>query len=124
MKLFFNADYALSHADIENDLSSRFDRVTIYRSLKLFSDHGLIHKVMDESAIAKFACSFSEKCQNDEMGEEHLHFKCLNCGHIYCLNSIKRNDLNLPLEYKFISVKMTAQGICKQCNQKEKKYGR
>ena len=116
LKLFFKVNYAISHADIVNDLTNRFDRVTIYRALKLFADHGLVHKVMDDSGAARFACPFSENSQNDEICGEHLHFKCLNCGHIYCLNEIDRNDLDLPEEYKFISLNLTAKGICKACN--------
>ena len=117
LRLFFKADYALSHSDIVNEISHQFDRVTIYRALKLFADHGLIHKVMDVSGAARFACPFSENSQTDEICGEHLHFKCLNCGHIFCLNSIDRKDLDIPLDYMVISVNMTAQGICKYCNQ-------
>lgn len=116
LRLFFEADYALSHADIVNDLRNQFDRVTIYRALKLFAEHGLIHRVMDDSGAARFACPFSENNQNDEICGEHLHFKCVNCGHIYCLNEINRNDLDLPREYKFLSLNLTATGICKACN--------
>lgn len=116
LNLFFKTDFALSHADIVNELSDKFDRVTIYRALKLFADHGLIHKVMDDSGAARFACPFSENSQTDEICGEHLHFKCLNCGHIYCLNEIDRNDLDLPREYKFLSLNLTAKGICKECN--------
>lgn len=116
LKLFFKADYALSHADIVNALSNQFDRVTIYRAFKLFTEHGLIHRVMDDSGAAKFACPLSENSQIEEICGEHLHFKCINCGHIYCLNEIDRNDLNLPREYKFLSLNLTATGICKACN--------
>ena len=116
LKLFFKTDFALSHADIVNELSDNFDRVTIYRALKLFADHGLIHKVIDDSGGAKFACPLSESQPTDETCGEHLHFKCINCGHIYCLNEIDRNDLALPKEYKFLSLTLTAKGICKACN--------
>ncbi len=116
LNLFFKTDFALSHADIINELSENFDRVTIYRALKLFADHGLIHKVMDDSGTAKFACPFSENNQANEIYGEHLHFKCINCGHIYCLNAIDRNVLDLPREYKFLSINLTAKGVCKTCN--------
>jgi len=116
LSLFFKADYALSHADIVHDLCNQFDRVTIYRALKLFADHGLIHRVMDDSGAAKFACPFSETSQTDEICGEHLHFKCLSCGHIYCLKQIDRKDLDLPREYKFLSLNLTATGICKACS--------
>lgn len=116
LELFLKKEYALSHADIVNEISHQFDRVTIYRALKLFADHGLIHKVMDDSGAARFACPFSEASQTNEVCGEHLHFKCINCGHIYCLNEIDRNDIHLPGEYKFLSLTLTATGICKACN--------
>lgn len=118
LNLFIKSEHALSHTDIVNELSHQIDRVTIYRALKLFADNGLIHKVLDDSGIAKFACLLSENNESIEICDEHLHFKCLNCGHIFCLNSIDRNDLEFPHDYKVVSVNMTAQGICKDCNQK------
>ena len=34
--LFLNSEGALSHADIEKDTDSSFDRVTVYRTLQTF----------------------------------------------------------------------------------------
>jgi len=120
LKLFIKTDYAISHADIVKEMSHQFDRVTIYRALNLFVDNGLIHKIMDDSGVAKFACLLSEHNSISEDSGEHLHFKCLNCGHIYCLNSIDRHDLDLPKNYQLHTLTLTAKGICKACkSQKE-----
>ena len=44
LELFLQRNYALSHGDIEKEIDSQLDRVTLYRTLKTFLDRGLIHK--------------------------------------------------------------------------------
>ena len=46
---FLDKNVALSHADLEDTLNKKFDRVTIYRTLKTFLEKDLIHKVLDDS---------------------------------------------------------------------------
>ena len=43
LAIFYEHDFALSHADIEDRVSEHYDRVTVYRTLKTFVDKGLIH---------------------------------------------------------------------------------
>jgi Fur family ferric uptake transcriptional regulator len=48
LDIFLTKAYALAHADVEIQMSEKFDRVTVYRTLKTFLDKGLIHKVLDD----------------------------------------------------------------------------
>ena len=49
LHLFLQKDCALSHGDIESEIADYLDRVTVYRTLKTFSNKGLIHKVLDDA---------------------------------------------------------------------------
>jgi Fur family ferric uptake transcriptional regulator len=43
--LFLKSDGALSHADIEKRIADGIDRVTIYRTLQIFEEKGIIHNI-------------------------------------------------------------------------------
>ena len=78
LRLFLRKDYALSHGDIEKEISNELDRVTVYRTLKTFLDKGIIHKVLDDEGSLKYALC-SEACTNAEHHHDHVHFKCTIC---------------------------------------------
>src|SRR3954468_7203906 len=73
--LFLNKEYALSHGDIEREISNTLDRVTVYRTLKTFLDKGLIHKVLDDEGSLKYALC-KEACSLTDHHHNHVHFKC------------------------------------------------
>ncbi|MBL6446129.1 transcriptional repressor [Fulvivirga sp. 29W222] len=114
LTLLFNNEHALSHSDIEQEVDHSFDRVTVYRTLKTFLDKGLIHKVLDDEGVTKYAlCS---ECSKEEHNHEHVHFKCEQCGHTQCLDEIQIPDISLPAGFKAHQKNLLIQGICNQCN--------
>lgn len=112
--LFLQKDYALSHSDIENEISSSLDRVTVYRTLKTFLDKGLIHKVLDDEGSLKYALC-SAACGQAGHHHDHVHFKCLTCGQTNCLQ-IDVPAVKLPKGYKPKEVNLLIQGICEHCS--------
>lgn len=113
--MFINKDFALSHADIEQKISSSHDRVTVYRTLKTFLDKGIIHRVLDDGGSAKYALC-KDSCSTDIHNHEHVHFKCINCGITICLENVEVPGFSLPEGYKAIETSLLVQGICKNCN--------
>ncbi|MCB0507290.1 MAG: transcriptional repressor [Chitinophagales bacterium] len=115
LRYFQNHKTALSHADLEQHFSKHFDRVTIYRTLTSFLENGLIHKIPDDSGIAKYAL-----CRHDSIAhstvDEHVHFKCKNCGKIECLHALEIPKLHLPKKYKPESANLLIEGTCALCN--------
>jgi Fur family transcriptional regulator, ferric uptake regulator len=113
--IFLDGNYALAHADIENKLADKFDRVTLYRTLKTFVDKGLIHKVLDDVggmkyAICKEECNIAEHHHHD-----HVHFKCNECGQTTCLDEVTIPSIQLPAGYLKTEMNLLVQGICKLC---------
>src|SRR5688572_17504969 len=76
LHLFLKKAYALSHGDIEKEISNALDRVTVYRTLKTFLDKGLIHKVLDDEGSLKYALC-KEACRSTGHHHDHVHFKCV-----------------------------------------------
>lgn len=114
LSLFLRRNYALAHADIENEISSTFDRVTVYRTLKTFLDKGLIHKVLDNEGSLKYALC-SDACTDEEHHHDHVHFKCTCCGQTHCL-SIDVPTIKLPKGYLPGERNLLIQGICARCS--------
>lgn len=114
LKHFLKKKSALSQADLENSVGKEYDRVTVYRTLKMFHTKGIIHKVPDDSGNAKYALCI-DNCHDDHHEHEHVHFKCVKCGDTNCLNNIKIPRIKLPSGYKYRESHILVQGICKDC---------
>jgi Fur family transcriptional regulator, ferric uptake regulator len=114
LHLFLKSDYALSHGDIEKEMSSSLDRVTVYRTLRTFLDKGLIHKVLDDEGSLKYALC-NDACSSSEHHHDHVHFKCTRCGQTICLN-VELPRLKLPPGYHAEELNILAQGICEKCS--------
>lgn len=113
LHLFLEKDYALSHGDIEKEVSNTLDRVTVYRTLKTFLDKGLIHKVLDDEGSLKYALC-NDACTTAGHHHDHVHFKCTVCGQTNCLN-VEPPVIKLPQGYKAQEINILVQGMCQRC---------
>ena len=57
LTLFLNSDDALTHGDIEKEVGSKYDRVTIYRTLQTFEEKGIIqeHHLLNLQSRVQFS---------------------------------------------------------------------
>lgn len=117
LEVFIDQEQALSHADIEERLVPGMDRVTIYRTLKSFLDHGLIHKVLDDEGGAKYALCRAD-CLPDAHHHNHVHFKCKKCGSTQCLENLGIPEFDLPSGFDGQEMDLLIQGICPNCSKK------
>ena len=114
LHLFLKKEYALSHSDIEKEISNSLDRVTVYRTLKTFLDKGLIHKVLDDGGCLKYALC-NDACTTAGHHHDHVHFKCTQCGQTNCLN-VEIPSLRLPKGYRPKELNILIQGVCELCS--------
>ena len=115
LSVFLDAEFALAHADIEREICKKFDRVTIYRTLHTFQAHGLLHPIRDNAGITRFALVLPTESKPEP--DEHLHFQCNACGHVYCVPEFNIRDVDLPENFDIHSLILSAEGICKYCKQ-------
>jgi Fur family transcriptional regulator, ferric uptake regulator len=125
LRIFLSVDHALSHSDIEKEISDQYDRVTVYRTLKTFLDKGLIHKVLDDEGLLKYALC-KEACTAARHRHDHVHFKCNNCGQTSCLE-VQIPSVKLPRGFNAKTLNLLIQGICNNCgheleNREQKTY--
>ncbi|MHA8109643.1 Fur family transcriptional regulator [Aquirufa sp. A-Brett2-W8] len=116
LSTFQGFDYALSQGDIEQKLSDKYDRVTIYRTLKTFLTQGLLHKVLDDNGGVKYALC-KELChQGDHQHQhDHVHFKCNQCGQTTCLETVHIPSIVLPAGFSKQESNLLIQGTCSMC---------
>lgn len=114
LHLFLRMNFALSHSDIEKEVSNYLDRVTVYRTLKTFLDKGLIHKVLDDQGSLKYALC-NNTCTTTGHHHDHVHFKCTHCGQTNCLE-VEIPSIKLPKGYRASEQNLLIQGICERCS--------
>ncbi|HBH22202.1 MAG TPA: transcriptional repressor [Cytophagales bacterium] len=112
---FNKSKHALSFRDIEEKYS-QYDRVTIYRTLNSFIEKGMLHKIPNETGIAKFGLC-TNTCEPEDHHHNHIHFKCDICGEIDCLEGYKIPEYNIP-NHIVHETNVIVNGICQLCSKK------
>lgn len=94
----------------------RIDLVTVYRTLAVFLEAGIIREIAD-NPDGKY---YELACVHNPL---HAHFKCSNCQKIQCLDTLGRSErgylsrLAEGCEVQDISITLT--GLCPDCRAEE-----
>ncbi|MBT1705528.1 Fur family transcriptional regulator [Chryseosolibacter indicus] len=104
---------AVSLKDLEENLEST-DRITLFRTLKTFEEHKIIHSIDDGSGSIKYALC-AQTCECDYPQDLHVHFYCKVCFETKCLPKIKIPAINLPEHYAPEEANVVVKGICDGC---------
>jgi Fur family transcriptional regulator, ferric uptake regulator len=114
LELFLASKGALAHGDIEKRTGEKFDRVTVYRTLQVFLEKGIIHNIPTSDNSVRYAL-----CKNDCAGghhhDNHVHFVCIRCGNTTCLADVTVPEVKLPLGFQPKESQMVVSGVCKEC---------
>lgn len=117
LSAFLKKDKVLSLNDLNKSLGAEFDRITLYRTLNSFADHGLIHKIPDNTGGINYAL-----CKHDSIhhthDDNHVHFQCTSCNLTVCLEDIVIPAIRVPKNYKPEKYNFLIEGICEKCNLK------
>jgi Fur family ferric uptake transcriptional regulator len=114
LEKFMQGNVALSHTDLEQTLAEEIDRVTIYRSLNTFVGKGVLHKIVDHDGITKYALC-KDNCQEDNHQHNHIHFKCVQCEEVVCLENVAIPVVKLPSNYVVHETNLMVSGVCDRC---------
>lgn len=99
----------LSHADLEAQLPDA-DRVTLYRVLDSLVACGLALKAVDARGVFRFSASGT---QREHSG--HVHFRCTDCGGVFCLKAAPQPPPKLPRGFRLAEVALDVRGTCASC---------
>ena len=91
------------------------DRTTLYRTLKTFTEKGLVHQINDGTSSAKYALC-DHTCSSQKHSDIHPHFYCEQCKETTCLNSISIPEIELNKVFTISSTELIIKGVCDVCN--------
>jgi len=112
LKVLTEQRSAISLPELEQKFE-KVDKATLYRTLKTFQEHQLIHAIDDGTGSMKYAlCEDSCDCNPDDL---HLHFLCTKCGKTFCLTDTPVPQPILPKGFKFDHANFVVKGVCSNC---------
>jgi Fur family ferric uptake transcriptional regulator len=114
LELFLKSPEALTHADIEKKTGENFDRVTVYRTLQVFVEKGIIHHIpTTDNSVLYALCK--DDCEEGHHHDNHVHFICEECDKTICLDDVTVPEVKLPKGFKPRHAEMVVNGICDDC---------
>ncbi|MES2872866.1 MAG: transcriptional repressor [Bacteroidota bacterium] len=108
-----NQSSAQSLTELEKALAP-VDRVTVYRTLKTFEEHCLVHSIDDGTGAPKYALC-EEECDISPHHDLHVHFYCNKCDGTYCLPKTLIPVFALPEGFEKEELSLLVKGVCKKC---------
>lgn len=104
--------YAISHKEL-TELFDKADNTTLFRTLKTFLKHKIIHTIDDGTGLLKYAlCQEGCTCTPRDL---HTHFHCTHCKKTYCLIDTPVPKLNIPQNFTLKEVNLVLKGLCDAC---------
>jgi len=113
LNIFLHKKEVMNLQLLQEYLSSNFDRITLYRTLNIFEEKGLIHKIPGSEKVSYALCKHDSPTHSHE--DNHVHFSCIKCSTTFCLNDIEIPILKLPKKYKVQKLNFIAEGLCDKC---------
>lgn len=106
-----SAGTAVSEEEIKSKVDGTYDRTTFYRTFKTLIENGIIHKIVVDNHLVKYALSESGMHKS-----HHVHFYCNQCGLVECLDGTDIKTPDLPNGYKEVETELIVKGFCSHCN--------
>lgn len=110
INIVMTANQALSENEIRERLVGNYDRTTFYRSFKTLEEKNILHKIVVDNQLVKYALDNSVTHR-----KEHAHFYCNNCSTVKCLNNVPVQNYQLPDGFSDIETEVLIKGLCSAC---------
>lgn len=112
-KAVLHKSETFSLIDVENWMPE-MDRSSIFRALKLFAEHQLLHEIDDGSGQCKYCVC---RCEHNHH-LNHIHFACMKCGKTYCIEDTSIPKVELPEGFLANDYEYVVKGVCAKCSGK------
>lgn len=106
----------LTLADLTKRVTPHTDRASVYRTISLFEQLGIVHRVQ---IGWKYKLELS-----DEFQAHHHHISCLRCGQMVSIKEHTEIEAVIShqskeLGFELVSHQLELQGICQNCQKHE-----
>ncbi len=115
LELVMASPKALSEHEIRDQLAGNYDRTTFYRSFKTLVEHQIIHKIVVDNQLVKYALDNSLTHK-----ESHAHFYCSSCQSVQCMDTAPVPKYELPEGYTKEETEVIIKGTCAHCKKENK----
>ena len=110
LQLLRTAPTALTHNEVALALGAPvIDRVTLYRVLDWLAVTGLAHKNTDATRTFRFSAAAAGEHKT------HIHFRCEDCGGVFCLEAAPPATPILPSGFSLSRMDFDLRGRCAHC---------
>lgn len=103
--------HAISEEEIKSQVEATYDRTTFYRTFRTLIENNIIHKIVVDNQLVKYALS-----ENNAESKKHVHFYCNQCMVVECLPDIEIKTPPLPKGYQHTETELIIKGLCNICN--------
>jgi Fur family ferric uptake transcriptional regulator len=116
LETLFHEKQPLSAPQILAKLARGTDNVTLYRTLKTFTQRKLLHRVRGEDQVWRYRVG-----EVDAAGHEHAHIVCDECGTVECLPDARLPDkaakkAGVRSGYNVAYSEVLVHGTCPDCH--------
>ena len=115
LHIFQTSKHALSYSDIAKVLNNGFDKSTVYRTLKIFEEKGIIHTVLGPDHVERYGLCTHAECSHNGHVDSHIHFYCNSCKSVFCLDTIETPAVHIPNQFKAEKTEVLVFGTCNNC---------
>lgn len=107
-----------SLGDLEDRLDT-VDKSTIFRVIRTFDEHHLLHEIEDGSGSKKY-CLCHHTHHQGHVEELHCHFYCTECHRTFCLTDAHIPLVSIPAGFVTETAEYIIKGHCPDCASKKK----
>jgi Fur family ferric uptake transcriptional regulator len=104
----------LAESEISVRMGSHYDRTTFYRSMLTLEEAGVLHRVVVDKQMVKYALNPS--LASGRNPADHAHFYCNNCRKLVCLEEIHPGPYRLPAGFQTSEAEVIIKGLCNKCS--------
>jgi Fur family ferric uptake transcriptional regulator len=110
LTVFLRSEKAFSMLDLEKLFHPKHDRSSIFRSLQVYSEKGILEKFCNASGTAIYALNHHKPDCNGSS-----HFRCKDCETVVSLPSLPAEYLELLGNKKMETMHLLIEGTCEKC---------
>lgn len=112
LESFLQSSEPLTRNDFYNDTMPELNRITIFRTLKLFLNKKIIYRVHATDRVNRYLL-------RQVATSVHSNFICRVCKKVIPLNTIDPPEVELPEDYTQQNMEIIIEGLCNTCKSKQ-----
>lgn len=109
---FIATDRSLDHHYFLHEHAYQFERTTVFRTLRLFTDKNIVYKISADGTN-KYLLLQNDKSQPS--ASEHSSFVCISCGKAVLVDTLAEPKLKIPKGFTKQNLDIIVHGLCPTC---------